>query len=111
MSWWRGRRGALRDCIEIRGLGIVRIRRRTQAALALVVDLVDGDSIERHPEDVADVALLGVRLPLLRLDPRSASAPARVRAGLAVLGAAFAARPANRASFPFLPTNCGQTAE
>jgi serine kinase of HPr protein (carbohydrate metabolism regulator) len=75
----------LKDQIEIRGLGIVRVSARSQAPLALVVDLVDGRSIERMPDEPLHAVVEGVRLPLLRLDPRSPSAAARVRAGLAAL--------------------------
>jgi serine kinase of HPr protein (carbohydrate metabolism regulator) len=76
----------LHGLIEIRGLGIVKVSSQSRAPLALVVDLVDGKSIERMPGEVPDAVLLGVRLPVLRLDSRSASAPARVRAGIAALG-------------------------
>jgi serine kinase of HPr protein (carbohydrate metabolism regulator) len=93
----------LRDLIEIRGLGIVRVNARAAAPLALVVDLVDRRSIERLPEERSSAVVEGVRLPLLRLDPHSASATARVRAGLAALasgkrrgGSRTAAHPARR---------------
>lgn len=77
----------LRNLIEIRGLGIVTVSSEPEVQLAMVVDLMDGKAIERLPEAVQEAALLGVRLPLLRLDAFSASAPARLRAGMAGAGA------------------------
>ncbi len=51
-----------------------------------MVTLSDVSAIERLPEpqDLA-FTMLGQKLPLLRLDPRMASAPARVRAALDTL--------------------------
>jgi HPr kinase/phosphorylase len=74
---------AIRGLLEVRGLGIVEMPYRPQTVLALVVALSDASMIERLPEarDL-DCTILGRKLPLLRLDPRIASAPARVRAAL-----------------------------
>jgi HPr kinase/phosphorylase len=74
---------AIRGLLEVRGLGIVEVPCRPQTVLALVVTLSDASMIERLPEpqDLA-CTILGQKLPLLRLDPRIASAPARVRAAL-----------------------------
>jgi HPr kinase/phosphorylase len=74
---------AIRGLLEIRGLGILEVPYRPQSVLALVVRLSDAAAIERlpEPEDLTFM-ILGQNLPLLRLDPRSASAPARVRAAL-----------------------------
>jgi serine kinase of HPr protein (carbohydrate metabolism regulator) len=74
---------AIRGLLEVRGLGIVELPCKPQSTLALVVTLSDVSAIERMPEpqDLA-VTILGQRLPLLRLDPYMASAPARVRAAL-----------------------------
>jgi len=69
--------------IEARGLGIVAMRTRLTARIALVVECVEG-AVERFPEpSVAAVA--GVETPRLRLDPRHASAIELVAAGLARL--------------------------
>jgi HPr kinase/phosphorylase len=74
---------ALRGLLEIRGLGIIELPCQPQAALGLVVTLSDVSTIERLPEsDELSCEILGRKLPLLRLDPRTASAPARVRAAL-----------------------------
>lgn len=70
--------------IEVRGLGIVplpRDRRRASARIALLVDLVPPDRIERLPEPARET-LLGVDLPVLALFPFEASAPAKLRLAL-----------------------------
>ena len=64
--------------IEVRGLGIVRLPDAAPATLRLVVELVRPEEIERLPTG-ASAALLGVSLPVLRLDPFTASAAAKVR--------------------------------
>ena len=74
---------AIRGLLEVRGLGILEVPCRPQSVLALIVRLSDAAAIERLP-DPQDLTCMILRqnLPLLRLDPRSASAPARVRAAL-----------------------------
>jgi len=72
--------------IEVRGIGPLKMPAGPGGALRLVVDLVHGP-VERMPEpEFAD--LLGVSLPLMRLDPFEASAAAKVRlaAGAAAQG-------------------------
>jgi HPr kinase/phosphorylase len=63
--------------IEIRGLGIVRLPALEQAMLALVVDISPAE-IERLPPPET-VNILGVPIPLLRIAPFEASAPAKIR--------------------------------
>ena len=73
----------IRGLLEVRGLGILEMPCRPQSVLALVVRLSDVAAIERLPEPQdLTCTILGLNLPLIRLDPRSASAPARVRAAL-----------------------------
>jgi HPr kinase/phosphorylase len=74
---------AIRGLLEVRGLGILKLPCRPQSVLTLVVSLCDVTAIERLPEP-QDLTCMILRqnLPLLRLDPRSASATARVRAAL-----------------------------
>jgi RNase adaptor protein for sRNA GlmZ degradation len=73
--------------MEVRGLGIAELRPLCDVPVGLVVDLVDGQSVERVP--VPDsCTILGVRLPLVRFDPFEASTPAKLRLALAGLGAA-----------------------
>lgn len=77
-------------CLEVRGVGILRVPSLPAAPLRLVVDLVAPDAVERLPEP-AECALLGLSVPLLRLAPFEASAPAKLRLAL---GASVAAAPA-----------------
>jgi HPr kinase/phosphorylase len=64
---------ALAGLLEVRGLGIVRLPWRTQARLALIVDL-DG-RVDRLPLPYRDPDL---DLPVLRIDAATASAPDKV---------------------------------
>jgi serine kinase of HPr protein (carbohydrate metabolism regulator) len=73
--------------IEVRGLGILSCRHRASTRLALSVRMTAADTIDRMPDpSKSRLELLGVKLPLVLIDPFSASAPARVRT--AILGLA-----------------------
>ena len=67
--------------MEVRGLGIANLAPLSDVPVGLVVDLVDGRSVERLP-DGETCMILDVRLPLVRLDPFEASAPAKLRLAL-----------------------------
>ncbi len=71
----------LSGLIEVRGVGIVSMAALEKTPLALAVDLVGPDDVERIPEP-AGVDILGLSVPLLRLAPFEASAPAKIRAAL-----------------------------
>jgi serine kinase of HPr protein (carbohydrate metabolism regulator) len=72
--------------LEVRGVGIVQIPYRKAVELALAVVLTDQRNIERLPEYGALVhEVLGIKLPVVAIDPKLASAPARLRAALAQL--------------------------
>ena len=74
---------ALKGKMELRGLGIAALPVEAQARLRLAVRLTPAAEIERLPElGNARMDLLGSSLPLILLDPQSASAPARLRAAL-----------------------------
>ena len=73
---------ALAGLLEVRGFGIVRLPYGAVCELGLVVDLDPQAWPARLPEPEA-VALLGLSLPCLRLDPRAPSACAKVRLALA----------------------------
>ncbi len=75
---------ALAGMIEVRGLGVMRIPAVSRTFITLIIDLVEGDAVERMPEPMT-CRLLGVEAPLMRLHGRNASAAAWVR--LAVEGA------------------------
>lgn len=69
---------AIRGIIEVRGLGLLRMRWLQEVALAAIIDLVASEEVPRMPEpERAD--LLGIALPLYRLAPFEASAAAKVR--------------------------------
>lgn len=72
---------ALRGKLEIRGLGIVTLATQPAVPLALVVKLQDHSAIERLP-DPATFDILGMALPLVEIDGKMPSAPARLRAAL-----------------------------
>ena len=74
----------LAGLLEVRGQGIVAVDFIEEAQLRMVVDLVQSSAIERMPE-AASAEIAGIRLPLLKLAPFDASAPAKLR--LAVRGA------------------------
>lgn len=74
----------LAGCLEVRGLGIVRVAACGPAPLVLVVDLVAPEAIERLPEPET-VLLAGRRLSSLKLAPFEASAPAKLRLALAMV--------------------------
>lgn len=63
--------------IEVRGIGIIRIAALDRIRLALIVDLAS-KVIERLPKPET-AELQGVTLPLIRLSPFEASAPAKIR--------------------------------
>ena len=73
---------ALAGLIEVRGLGVLRLPYCIEARLALCVDLGPPHPAARLPEPARRHGL-----PLVRIDPAQASAPARVTAALrCVLG-------------------------
>ncbi|HYM98166.1 MAG TPA: HPr kinase/phosphatase C-terminal domain-containing protein [Aestuariivirgaceae bacterium] len=73
----------LKGLIEIRGLGILKLSCRPKTIVRLIVTIAAASEIERMPQpDDLVHEILGITLPKLRLDPRFASAPARVRAAL-----------------------------
>lgn len=69
---------ALAGLLEVRGLGVAAFPYLARSRLLLAIDLVRREEVERMPAP-AQVALAGVLLPLARLCPHDASAPARLR--------------------------------
>jgi len=81
---------ALAGMIEVRGLGVVTLPRgRLMAAapLALLVDLVRAEMVERMPEPARET-LQDVELPRLAVAPFEASTVAKLRLALARIAAA-----------------------
>lgn len=64
--------------VEVRGLGILPVPSVAEAALALVVELKPQGEIDRLPEPKR-WSCLGVELPVVEIDPRTASATAKLR--------------------------------
>jgi serine kinase of HPr protein (carbohydrate metabolism regulator) len=76
----------LAGLLEVRGVGIVRIDHLDSVVVDLVVELMPVEKIERLPEaDDCRMVVDGIGLPRVAVDPRSASAPARVRCALGAL--------------------------
>ena len=74
---------SLKGKLEIRGLGIAELAVADEARLRLAVRLTPAAEIERMPDlGSARMEILGIGLPLILLDPQTASAPARLRAAL-----------------------------
>lgn len=78
----------IKGLLEVRGLGIVTVPAQDEAKLALLVDLVALDDVERLPDPDSTAALLGVRTRRLALYPFESSAPLKLL--LALHGAAGA---------------------
>ncbi len=70
--------------IEVRGLGIVEMPHKAEAAVALVVAL---GATTRLPEPGRTRQILGIDIPLLSLEGREASAPIKVELALSLIGA------------------------
>lgn len=74
---------AIAGKIEVRAIGIVEVEFAPSAALAVIVDLVNG-TVERLPDPVAREAVLGVEVPKIRLPAFEASTPIKVALAIAV---------------------------
>jgi HPr kinase/phosphorylase len=70
--------------IEARGVGILQIDSLASAELALIVDLVAPEAVERLPEPRSET-ILGLSIPLIALAAFESSAPAKLRLALAAL--------------------------
>ncbi len=67
--------------IEVRGIGIVRLDALAEAPVALIVDLVPTEKIERLPARHSET-ILGLAFPLIAVAPFEASAAAKLRLAL-----------------------------
>ncbi len=96
--------------LEVRGLGILEVSHRAEAAVDLVVDLTPGQEPERLPP-AAEVEILGLRLPRLQLDPFGPSAAAKLRLAARSLGTLQQPDPGTRSRLePEIMTTEGATA-
>jgi serine kinase of HPr protein (carbohydrate metabolism regulator) len=64
--------------IEARGLGILDIPCRDEVALALLVDLVSREAVERLPEEGECSPICGIKIPRIALAAFDASAALKV---------------------------------
>jgi len=81
---------AIAGRMEVRGIGIVALRRSqlmARASLALIVDLVPPEKIERMPEPAHEI-VEGVSLPVFALAPFEASAVAKLHLALSRIATA-----------------------
>jgi serine kinase of HPr protein (carbohydrate metabolism regulator) len=74
---------AIAGLIEVRGIGIIRVKPVAEAPLSLVADLVPPDAIDRIPSARLE-RILGLDFPLIAVAPFEASAPAKLRLALRV---------------------------
>lgn len=81
---------AIAGLIELRGVGIRRLPYRHRVAVALVVDLVQPEAVERLP-DAREVELDGVKVPTLALAAFETSAAVKVAYAMQAEGAPGAA--------------------
>jgi serine kinase of HPr protein (carbohydrate metabolism regulator) len=77
----------IRGKMEIRGLGIFDMENVSDIPLALAVEL--RSDIQRLPDDAQERLILGIGIPLVRLDAMTASAPSKVALALDRLGLRF----------------------
>ena len=70
--------------IEVRGVGLLRLPALDEAPVAMIVDLVPPDRVERLPDRRTET-FLGVAVPLIALAPFEPSAPAKLRLALRAL--------------------------
>jgi serine kinase of HPr protein (carbohydrate metabolism regulator) len=77
----------IRGKLEVRGVGIVEMDSIDEVPVALVVELAS--EIQRLPDDSRERPLLGVPLPLVSIDARTASAASKVALALDRLGLKF----------------------
>jgi len=70
--------------LEIRGIGIVEMERVSDVRVALVVELTS--DIQRLPDDSRERNVLGIPVPLISVDAKTASAPSKVALALDRLG-------------------------
>lgn len=71
----------LAGLLEVRGVGILRVDHRIEAAVAMAADLVSDADVQRLPDPESET-IEGVSLPRCRIAPFEASAPAKLRLAL-----------------------------
>jgi serine kinase of HPr protein (carbohydrate metabolism regulator) len=74
----------LRGKLEVRGLGILEVAAAAETEIVLIADLVRDQQIERLPDPWPTVELMGLKVPVIHLQPFEASSPAKLAAALAL---------------------------
>lgn len=74
----------IRGKLEVRGIGIVEVEPTDDVPVALIVEL--SSEVERLPDEGQERQLLGISVPVVTIDPWTASAAAKVDLALARLG-------------------------
>ena len=64
--------------LEVRGIGIARIESKQHGTIALAFEMTASEHIERLPQP-SHWEMLGLQIPLIKLDPFALSACAKVR--------------------------------
>jgi len=64
--------------IEVRGLGILTVPYLATADVVLAADLVSPAEIERLPDPLPPLSIMGIDVPIVRLAPFEASAPIKL---------------------------------
>lgn len=74
---------AIAGKIESRGLGILEVPFVAEAPLVLVCDLVGGKDVPRMPPEPWErTVIMGVAVPVVKLDPFEVSAPLKLKLAL-----------------------------
>lgn len=74
--------------LEVRGVGILELPAATEAQVVLVADLEPGKPKERLPDVLPLQEFLGIRIPVLEIDPFEASAALKVLLAINTFGVA-----------------------
>ncbi|MCH9765888.1 MAG: HPr kinase/phosphatase C-terminal domain-containing protein [Alphaproteobacteria bacterium] len=69
---------AIAGLLEVRGLGLYRFEYTSEAPVAVVVDLVASDKIERLPVTKTEAVIAGISIPLIQLAAFDASAATKL---------------------------------
>jgi serine kinase of HPr protein (carbohydrate metabolism regulator) len=69
---------------EVRGIGIVDASTVDEAPVSIIVEI--SSDIQRLPDEGQSRTILGIEVPMIRLDGLEASAPAKVELALNLLG-------------------------
>lgn len=72
----------LEGCIEVRGVGIVRVPHVNAAPVRLVVDLAPAANMQRLPDPWPTREICGITIPCLVMSAEHASAPLKIALAL-----------------------------